>query len=184
MKQLPVLIVIDVQDGFLDPAWGNSTNPKCEENIGALLDLWRAKEGPIVLVRHDSVNPNSKLAPGSPGNALQSGILGKHDLLISKSVNSAFYGTPDLHEWLQSHDYQDVVIFGITTNHCCETTARMAGNLGYQVTFVLDATRAYDMTDVNGEVICADDVMRMTGANLNGEFATVVDTKYVLESFA
>jgi nicotinamidase-related amidase len=60
----------------------------------------------------------------------------------------------------------------------------MAGNLGYQVTFVLDATRAYDMTDVNGEVICGDDVMRMTGANLNGEFATVVDTKYVLESFA
>jgi hypothetical protein len=52
------------------------------------------------------------------------------------------------------------------------------------VTFVLDATRAYDMTDVNGEVICADDVMRMTGANLNGEFATVVDAKYVLESFA
>jgi nicotinamidase-related amidase len=184
MKQLPVLIVIDVQDGFLDPAWGNSANPKCEENIKSLLDLWRTKEAPIVLVRHDSVSPNSKLSPNSPGNALQSGVLGKHDLLISKSVNSAFYGTPDLHEWLKANDYRDVVICGITTNHCCETTARMAGNLGYEVTFVLDATRAYDMTDVNGKVISADEVMRMTGANLNGEFATVVDTKYVLERFA
>jgi nicotinamidase-related amidase len=184
MKQLPVLIVIDVQDGFLDPAWGNSTNPKCEENIKLLLDLWRAKEAPIVLVRHDSASPNSKLSPNSPGNALQSRVLGKHDLLISKSVNSAFYGTPDLHEWLKANDYRDVVICGITTNHCCETTARMAGNLGYEVTFVLDATRAYDMTDVNGKVISADEVMRMTGANLDVEFATVVDTKYVLERFA
>ena len=60
----------------------------------------------------------------------------------------------------------------------------MAGNLGYEVTFVLDATRAYDMTDVNGKVISADEVMRMTGANLDVEFATVVDTKYVLERFS
>ena len=37
-----------------------------------------------------------------------------------------------------------MTVCGITTNHYCETTARMAGNLGYDPAFVLDATRTFD----------------------------------------
>lgn len=178
----PVLIAIDVQEGFNDPYWGASTNPQCEANIGRLVSAWREAGLPLVLVRHDSVSPNSPLNPKNPGNALQSVVAGSSDLLISKSVNSAFYGTPNLDEWLKAHDYSHLVICGITTNYCCETTTRMAGNLGYTVDFVLDATRAFDMKDLAGEPISASDVMRSTAANLNEEFANVITTEQALSA--
>ena len=175
-----VLVVIDVQDGFHDPAWGSSNNPACEENIRALLSLWRERGWPVVLVRHDSVTPGSPLAPGQPGNALQAGIDGAHDLLVSKSVNSAFYGTPSLEEWLRKHGHTNIVLCGITTNHCCETTARMAGNLGFDVEFVLDATRTFDRLGPDGQLVTADELARATAASLHGEFATVRTTTEVL----
>ena len=65
---------------------------------------------------------------------------------------------------------------GITTNHCCETTARVGGNLGYDVRFVLDATHAFDRRDLAGGSIPAEELARVTATNLNDEFATVVDT--------
>jgi nicotinamidase-related amidase len=175
------LIVIDVQQGFdqLD-YWGPRNNPACEDNIRSLLGKWRSEGQPVVLVRHDSVGATSPLRPGQSGNDFKSGIDGAHDLLISKRVNSAFYGTPDLDAWLKAAGISSVTICGITTNHCCETTARMAGNLGYDVTFVLDATHTNDRKDVEGKIIPADEIARITGANLNGEFATVRSTAEVL----
>lgn len=138
--------------------------------------MWREANYPIVLVRHDSVSSNSPLRPGQEGNEFQDGIDGKHDLLITKSVNSAFYGSPSLDEWLKQNSYSKIFICGITTNHCCETTARMAGNLGYEVKFVLDATRTFDFKDISGNLVKAKDVYQMTATNLNGEFAEVVKT--------
>jgi nicotinamidase-related amidase len=179
MSNKPVLVVIDAQKGFLDSSWGNSNNPECESNIKKLLNIWREADLPIVLVRHDSTSVNSPLRPGQEGNDFQEGIDGKHDLLITKSVNSAFYGTPSLDNWLKENAYSELVICGITTNHCCETTARMAGNLGYKVSFVLDATRTFDFKDISGNLIKADAVYQMTATNLNGEFAEVVMTSDV-----
>ena len=175
------LIVVDVQQGFdqLD-YWGPRNNPECEDNIRSLLGKWRSEGQPVVLVRHDSVGPTSPLRPGQPGNDFKAGIDGAHDLLISKQVNSAFYGTPDLDTWLKAAEISSVTICGITTNHCCETTARMAGNLGYDVTFVLDATHTNDRKDVEGNIIPAEEVARMTAANLHGEFAIVKSTAEVL----
>jgi nicotinamidase-related amidase len=73
------------------------------------------------------------------------------------------------------------VICGITTNQCCETTARMAGNLGYRTLFAVDATHAFDRRDLNGGVIPADEIVRVTAANLEGEFATVVPTAALMD---
>lgn len=182
MTTPPVLIAIDVQNGFRDGYWGSSHNPDCEDNIRALLEHWRAQGWPIVLVRHDSASPTSPLRPGQPGNELQPGIDGKHDLYVTKTVNSAFYGEPDLHAWLASKGYSSLVICGITTNFCCETTARMAGNLGYEVDFVLDATRTFDHPALDGAMIPAEQMARVTAANLNGEFASVVTTADVLRT--
>ena len=171
------LIVIDVQQGFDDESWwGPRNNPACEENIRALLDHWRKKGEPVVLVRHDSNTPGSPLRPGQKGNDFKPGIDGAHDLLITKNVNSAFYGTPDLHQWLQQENISAVTICGITTNFCCETTARMAGNLGYDVTFVIDATHAFNRETREGDIISAAGIARTTAANLDGEFAQVKKT--------
>lgn len=174
------LVVIDVQQGFDDPVWGRRDNPDCEDRIAELVGAWRAAGRPVVIVRHDSTSPGSPLRPGQPGNDLRAfitdhGILG--DVLITKSVNSAFYGDPDLHAWLTDRGITRLTICGVTTNHCCETTARMAGNLGYDVTFVIDATHTFDRVALDGTVIPAEEIARVTAANLHGEFATVVATQ-------
>jgi nicotinamidase-related amidase len=170
------LIVVDVQQGFADPSWGRRGNPQAEGNIRMLLEAWRAADQPIVLVRHDSIHPDSPLRPGQPGNDLLPWVHGTHDLMVSKTVNSAFYGSPDLDAWLRSSGIEQLTICGITTNHCCETTARMAGNLGYQVAFAVDATYAFDRVGPDGHVVPAEDLIRATAANLHGEFASVLDT--------
>ena len=172
------LVVVDVQEGFDDPAWGRRDNPQCEANIQRLVAAWRAAERPIVIVRHDSTSPGSPLRPGQPGNDLRRGIEG--DVLIAKHVNSAFYGTPDLQAWLDERGIERLTICGVTTNHCCETTARMAGNLGYDVTFVIDATHTFDRAAPDGSVIPAEEISRVTAANLHGEFATVRRTDEIL----
>jgi nicotinamidase-related amidase len=170
------LLVVDVQVGMEDPWWGPRNNPACEANIARLIDSWSEEGRPIVFVRHDSVNPASPLRPGQPGNALKPIVSGPPDLLVTKSVNSAFYGEPDLHAWLQERGIKGVAVTGIQTNCCCETTARMAGNLGYDTLFVLDATHTFDLPAYGGGTIRADEVAKMTASNLHGEFADVVMT--------
>jgi nicotinamidase-related amidase len=172
------LLVVDVQQGFGDPAWGPRNTPDAEANIAALLRAWRAAGRPVVLVRHDSGEDGSPLRPGQPGNALQPFVVegGAPDLLVAKSVNSAFHGTPDLDAWLRERALEGIVVCGITTNHCCETTARVGGNLGHRVLFVTDATYTFDRAGPDGVVVTADELARATSANLHGEFADVVTT--------
>jgi nicotinamidase-related amidase len=174
------LIVVDVQRGFADPSWGRRNNPSCEENVAALIDAWRSRGEPIVFVRHDSVLPDSPLAPGQPGNAFQDVVSGEPDLLVTKTVNSAFLGEPDLGAWLRAGGVEEIAVAGIQTNMCCETTARMGGNLGFGVRFVIDATHTFDLPALDGSVLAADDLARVTAANLHGEFATVVQTRELL----
>ena len=184
MASPPALIVVDAQKGFLSPQWGPGNNPEADQRIVHLLHRWRELGWPVVLVRHNSTTPGSPLAPDSPGNAFLEGIDGPHDLLVEKSVNSAFYGTPNLDEWLTERNIREVVICGITTNHCCETTARMAGNLGHTVHFVIDATRTFDREGPDGTTLSADDLTRATAASLHGEFASVISTEQVLRVLA
>lgn len=174
------LVVVDAQKGFDDPVWGRRNNPACDENIAALVERWHAARRPVVHVRHDSVDARSPLHPDSPGNALKDYLATPPALLVTKSVNSSFHGTPDLHAWLLSHDVHGIVVCGITTNHCCETTARVGGNLGHDVLFAVDATHTFDRTGPDGSTLTADELTRATATNLHGEFATVVTTHDLL----
>ncbi|UZN03162.1 cysteine hydrolase family protein [Cellulomonas sp. S1-8] len=175
------LIVVDVQRGFDDADhWGPRNNPGCEQNIAALLQEWRARGRPVVLVRHDSTQPASPLRPGQPGNAFKDLVAGKADLLVTKHVNSCFHGQPDLDRWLRDRDLAGIVVVGITTNHCCETTARVGANLGHQVVLVLDATHTFDRRAPDGSVVTADELTRVTATNLHAEFATVANTEHLL----
>lgn len=175
------LLLIDVQQGF-DEAdyWGLRNNPSCEANIAALLAEWRATDRPVVFVRHDSSTAGSPLLPGQPGNSFKPIVEGQPDLLVAKSVNSAFHGTPDLNGWLLQRELAGIVVAGITTNHCCETTARVGGNLGYRVLFALDATHTFDRHSPDGRLVSADELAVVTATNLDGEFATVVNTAHLL----
>ncbi len=106
-------------------------------------------------------------------------------LLVTKNVNSAFYGDPDLHGWLGERGISELVICGIQTNMCVETTARMAGNLGYDVTVALDATRTFDLTtDVAGlgtVTRTAEELMATTALVLQGGgFARIATTAEVI----
>jgi nicotinamidase-related amidase len=177
------LIVIDMQRAFDDlDFWGPTTNPACEANVSALAAAWAERGEPIVVVRHDSVSAGSPLHPGNPGNALVDAVAQiQPALLVTKSVNSAFYGDPDLRAWLEEQGIEELVVCGIQTNMCVETTARMAGNLGYDVTVALDATRTFDLrADVAGMGVVtrtAAELMATTALDLQGGgFARIATT--------
>lgn len=177
------LIVIDMQRAFDDlDFWGPTTNPECEANVAALTAAWAASGDPVVVVRHDSVSSGSPLHPASPGNALVDSVAAVQPaLFVTKNVNSAFYGDPDLHSWLGDRNISELVVCGIQTNMCVETTARMAGNLGYDVTVALDATRTFDLrADVAGLGVVtrtAAELMATTALDLQGGgFARIATT--------
>jgi nicotinamidase-related amidase len=176
------LVVVDAQRGFDDPSWGTRNNPQCDDNIAALVAEWTRTGRPLVYVRHDSTEPNSPLKCGEQGNRLKPYLKAEPDILVSKSVNSSFHGTPDLDAWLRERTLDGIVVCGITTNHCCETTARVGGNLGHTVLFALDATHTFDRTGPDGRTLTADELARATATNLHGEFAEVVSTANLLES--
>jgi nicotinamidase-related amidase len=175
------LLVIDFQQAFDDVAyWGQRNNPRCEENVVALVAAWRSRRLPVVVVRHDSVEEGSPLRPSEPGNALKPELEGDPDLLVTKSVHSSFHGVPNLDGWLRERGIDHVVVCGVATDHCCETTARVACDLGYRVTIPIDATHTFDRQGPDGEVIGADEIAQRTAASLNGEFATITETAALL----
>lgn len=180
----PALILIDIQKGFLDENyWGGNRNNKDAEKIsGKILERWRELDLPIFHIRHSSTNSQSKLHDSDPGFAFNDNVLPlRNECIITKNVNSAFIGT-DLKEKLEAQKVSAVVILGITTNHCVSTTARMAGNYGYETYVISDATAAFDRVGINGERYDAELVHLMALANLNEEFASVLNAEELLKN--
>ena len=103
--------------------------------------------------------------------------------MIVKRVNSAFIGT-DLETRLRASNIATLVICGATTNHCVETTTRMAGNLGFETALVRDASWTFDRIGPDGEAHSAESIHAMTLSNLNGEFARIVTTNEIVASLA
>lgn len=175
------LIIVDVQDGLDDPVWGTRNNPDAERNMARLLQAWRTQGRPIFHIQHMSQRPTSPLRPNQPGNAIKRIVAPQGDEpVIQKSVNSAFIGT-DLENRLHEQHIQSVVIVGLTTNHCVETTARMASNLGFKTFVVDDATAAHDCKGYDGTHYPAETIHAVSLANLHGEFATVLKTDQLLD---
>ncbi|MFD0694537.1 cysteine hydrolase family protein [Paenibacillus sp. GCM10027628] len=172
------LIVIDVQKAFEDPAWGSRNNPQAEGQIAFLLESWRKREMPIIYVRHVS---RERFARGTVGFEFKTEAMPlPGETVLEKTVNSAFIGT-DLEQRLRELSCDTVVIVGLTTNHCVETTTRMAGNLGFTAYLVSDATATFDRVGPDGYVHKAEEIHRMTLANLHEEFATIVTTRELME---
>lgn len=182
------LVVVDVQKGFEESGfWGPRNNPGADENIAALIDVWQATGRPVVFVRHDSVNSESPLRPGQEGNDFKEYVAERRgkgagrELLVTKTVNSAFYGAPDLDAWLKAEGVGQLVVVGIQTNLCVETTARMGGNLGYDVVVAYDATHTFDLAGPFGWRKSADELGQASAVSLHGDgFARVVLTREVV----
>jgi nicotinamidase-related amidase len=188
MTPLPVrhtaLIVVDVQKAFdeWEAAGRRRNNPHAVARIGELLAAFRAKGALVVHIRHASRRPNSRFAADRPGHAVKDEAR-EHagEPVIVKQVNSSFIGT-DLERRLREKGIEHLVIVGATTNHCVETTARMAGNLGFDTKLARDATWTFDLAGIDGDPIPAERVHAMTLANLQGEFAEIVTSGDVINA--
>lgn len=183
MKKLPsntALLVIDMQMGFDDPAWGPRNNPGAEAKVAALLAAWRAAHAPVIHVHHDSPGAHGRLRPGTPGNAVKPEARPlAQERVFRKSVNSAFIGT-GLEAELRAMHVGALAIVGLTTNHCISTTARMAGNLGFETYLAADATAAFDRAGLDGQTRRAEDVHAGALSDLQDEFAQIVDSSWLI----
>jgi nicotinamidase-related amidase len=185
MQTLPhnaALILIDVQQAFEDPSWGQRNNPQAEENIAALLEAWRGTGRPLFHIQHRSPRPASLFHPDANGFKVkpQAAPLAGEPVLF-KSVNSAFIGT-DLEQRLRDAGIATLVIAGITTDHCVSTTTRMAGNLGFEAFIVSDATATFERIGPDGRHYTAQQMHDTALASLHREFATVVATGEVIDA--
>jgi nicotinamidase-related amidase len=184
LPQDAVLIVVDVQQAFDNPAWGRRNNPQAERRIAELLGAWRASHRPLLHIQHRSRRLDSLFHPDAPGFTVkQEAAPLPGETVLYKEVNSSFIGT-DLEQRLRAQGATAVVICGITTDHCVSTTTRMAGNLGFATLVVADATATFERTGPDGRHYPADVMHDTALASLHGEFAEVADTVTVLARLA
>ena len=170
------LIVVDVQRAFdqWEAAGRRRNNPDAVARIVDLLTAFRERRAPIFHIRHQGTRPQSSFLPDGPGYSVKDEAREQDgEPVIVKRVNSAFIGT-DLEQRLHAAGIKALVICGATTNHCVETTTRMAGNLGFDACLVRDATWTFDRIGPDGEAHTAEAIHAMTLSNLNGEFARIV----------
>ena len=177
-----VLLVIDVQKGFLDPSWGPRNNPEAEANVARLISAWRRDGRPIRHVHHASRSPDGSFRRGTPGHEPKAEAMpAPGEPVHLKEVNSGFIGTTLEHD-LRMQGVDTLVAVGLTTNHCVSTTVRMAGNLGFDTYLVEDATATFDRAGLDGTIRPAADVHAAALSDLSGEFATIMRTDEILRA--
>ena len=170
------LMLIDVQQGLDTPALGKRNNPQAEANMAILLGGWRERKAPIVHVRHCSAESESPLRPELPGNAFMPVVQPRPgEPVFNKTVNSAFIGT-GLEAYLRKSAISQLVIVGLTTDHCVSATTRMASDLGFDVTLNSDATAAFERVGFDGVHYSGDEIHRVNLVSLDGEFCRVLST--------
>lgn len=180
---MTALLLIDIQQGLQETNFYGTerNNPQAEENCQKILEAFRKKNLPLFHVQHCSTNPESPLHPTKKGNAFHPLVQPKNnEPIIQKNVNSAFIGT-DLEARLKNQNISDLVIVGLTTEHCVSTSTRMAANLGFNVTLISDATAAFDKVGVDGKTYSADLIHNAALANLKDEFAIIKTTEAFLK---
>ena len=124
----------------------------------------------------------SHYRPGQPGHGFKSEAEPlPGESVVGKQTNSAFIGT-DLESRLRTGKQNVLVVTGVITSNSVEATVRMAGNLGFDVYLVEDATFTFGRKDWNGVYRTASEIHAMSLANLDGEYCTVVRTADVLRA--
>ncbi|HUV22577.1 MAG TPA: cysteine hydrolase family protein [Gammaproteobacteria bacterium] len=178
------LLVIDVQQGLASPSLGQRNNPQAESNMTRLLTAWRTRGWPVVHIQHCSSEPDSALRPELPGNAFkQEAQPMAGEQVFRKTVNSAFIGT-GLEQYLRDSNISQLVIIGLTTDHCVSASTRMASDLGFTVTLISDATAAFERTGYDGIHYSGEEIHRVNLVSLDGEFCRVRSTDEILDKIS
>lgn len=179
----PALLIIDQQKAMRESPEPRN-NPQAEQRIGDLLAAWRREGWPLVHIRHISRTLGSPFWPGQPGAEFQDALTPlEHEHVVEKNVPDAFINS-GLERWLRVRGIESVVICGVSTNNSVEASARTAGNLGFATRVVADACFAFDKRDFNGLQRSAEEVHAMSLANLQGEYAQVLDANSLLRTLS
>ena len=181
------LIVIDVQESFRQqPQWAATSNPGVAGQVGRLVAAARAHGDLVVWVLHTEPGTGTVFDPAGGYVRLMDGLDPRPDEpVITKTSHNAFT-TTNLQQLLTARGITDLIVCGIRTEQCCETTARVASDLGYLVTFVTDATatspiehraappgRSVEEILADPRTLPVEDVITRTEYALAGRFATI-----------
>jgi nicotinamidase-related amidase len=172
------LLVIDVQMAFVarrdaGDAWGN---PGAETKIAALIAAFRDRGLPVWHVHHHGHDPRDDFYAKAPGAAVQpcaAPLPG--EAVVIKQTSSAFAQT-GLEAELRAAGIDSLVLAGGAANFCVESSTRAAADLGFQVTLAEDALINFGSRLRDGRPVPAAEVLAMSLANLDGEFAAVAPT--------
>lgn len=172
MSDIPALLVIDVQQSFLHaPYWREDDVPVFREKLVRLIDAAIARGWPVVRILHDDGDAHFSEASGlvTP----MAWVPAERDVVFRKKVHNAFTGTR-LEAWLRERGIRRVIVSGIRTEQCCETTARVASDLGFAVDYVTEATLTFPMIHAgSGSHYDARDIKQRTELVLDGRFARI-----------
>src|SRR5215468_3591537 len=142
------LIVVDVQESFRHrPYYDEAEIPAFIGRMQALIDGARAAAIPVVQIFH--VEDGGPFSTASGLVRTMAPLAIEPDAVFMKRRHSALVGT-GLDVWLTQHGIRHLLVSGIRTEQCCETTTRHASDLGYTVDFVGEATHTFAMTDAAG----------------------------------
>lgn len=177
------LLVIDVQESFRHrPFFEPAALPPYLEAQNALIAGFQALHLPIVRILHAD-GPAQSSNPFALASGHVCPLQGLADFTASaqftKTRHSALVGT-GLEVWLTQQRVDKLVISGIRTEQCCETTARHASDLGWQVDFVAEATLTFAMQQPDGSPLSATDIQARTATVLAGRFATLCTVEQAL----
>ncbi len=181
------LVVIDVQESFRRrPTWQVVSNPDIAADVQRLVDGARAAGDLVVWVLHSEPGTGGVFDPESGHVRLVDELVPRDgEPVLTKTSRNAFT-TTNLAQLLTERGIRDLVLCGIQTEQCCETTARVAADLGYAVTFVTDATATFPIPhrDAPADRSVADlvadprtlgteDIIARTEYALAGRFAAI-----------
>jgi nicotinamidase-related amidase len=173
------LLVIDVQESFRHrPYWNEADVPSFLQHLQALIDGAKARHIRIVQVFHVDDSGPFSLASGHVV-PLAGVSLPQPDAVFYKRTHSALIGS-GLDVWLVQHGIRRLIVSGLRTEQCCETTTRHASDSGYRVDYVTDATLTFPMIDRHGETWSAQTVKARTELVLEGRFARIVTVEEAL----
>lgn len=167
------LLVIDVQQSFLHrPYWSADEEAPFRARLLELVAGCRARGVPVIHVLHEEPGSGGPFDPASGHVRTMDWLPPGPAATFRKRVHSALVDS-GLREWLQAHGVTRVVVSGIRTEQCCETTTRHASDLGLDVLYVTEATLTFAMKHPNGRVYSPAEIRERTELVLDGRFARV-----------